>query len=498
VFLTEEIFKRLSPGYPAKELQLIDMTIKMFTEPKLVLDPKMLMVAKLDENTKLADALFKAKAKEEDLASNERFATLLRNYGIEPPMKVSKQTGQPALALAKSDAHFQQLLNGDNEEVALLCEARLRVKSTQARTRTQRFLDIASRGALPIPLNYYAAATGRWGGTQGINLQNMKRGSPLRKSIMAPKGQVVVVGDLSQIELRCGAWLADYKDMLSILQSGDDPYALFGRTMFNKPDLTKTSSPLLRQSAKSASLGCIYGLGFSNMAAQLLVGFLGAPPVRYRREDAKVLGVTQAAAEKFTENPNNLQRMQDIPHTCSEQELFIHCLATKTIVDKYRAAASPIVDLWNLLTELIRRSLLEGKEYNYKDVLLFRKNEIVLANGMSIKYPGLCWEKDEEGKMQYTYSAGNRKEKLYAGRCFNNVNQATARIVMSEGMLRIAKRYQVLLTVHDECAIMVPESEAEEATAWVKAQMVQTPTWMPGIPLDAEVGYSQRYGDAKS
>jgi hypothetical protein len=98
------------------------------------------------------------------LASNDKFAELLTSYGVTPPMKISKQTGKPALALAKSDAHFQQLLNGDNEDVALLCEARLRVKSTQARTRAQRFIDIAGRGTMPVPLNYAAAETLRWGG----------------------------------------------------------------------------------------------------------------------------------------------------------------------------------------------------------------------------------------------------------------------------------------------------------------------------------------------
>jgi hypothetical protein len=57
---------------------------------------------------------------------------------------------------------FQALLNGENEEVALLCEARINVKSTTERTRAQRFLDISKRGPLPVPLAYYGASTGRW------------------------------------------------------------------------------------------------------------------------------------------------------------------------------------------------------------------------------------------------------------------------------------------------------------------------------------------------
>lgn len=504
VFLCEEVFKRLVVGYPAKELRLIDMTIKMFTEPKLVLDRKMLGEAKLDENTKLAISLINAKAQESDLASNDKFAELLRGYGVEPPTKTSKQTGKEAYAFAKNDAHFQQLLNGANEDVALLCDARLRVKSTQARTRAQRFLDIASRGALPVPLNYYATETGRYGGTQQVNLQNMTRGGFLRKSIMAPEGHVVVVGDLSQIEPRVIAWLADYDELLHIFNAGGDPYATFGEQMFNVPGLNKRDHALLRQSSKSAMLGCSYSLGWSNFSAQLLVGFLGAKPLRYTKEDAQKLGVTQAHVEKFLDWPDNLKRMAKIAHTCTDKELLVHCLAAKAIVDKYRATAAPVKDFWEFLTGRIQRSLIDGAEYNHKDVLLFRKEEIVLVSGMSLKYPNLRAEKevDEEtgkptGNMQYVYDIGPRKEKLYGGRCANHCTQATARVVMTDAMLRVQKRYPVVGTVHDELLCIVPEAEAEEAAKWVYEQMVVEPKWMPGIPLDAEVGHAVRYGDAK-
>ena len=86
--------------------------------------------------------------------------------------------------------------------VVLVCEARLAVKSTLERTRAQRFLDIATRGSLPVPLNYYGAHTGRWAASKGsgINLQNLKRKSFLRRAIHAPDGYVLGVCDLSQIE----------------------------------------------------------------------------------------------------------------------------------------------------------------------------------------------------------------------------------------------------------------------------------------------------------
>jgi DNA polymerase len=497
VFLCEEIFKRLVVGFPSKELRLIDMTIKMFTEPRLVLDTAMLEIAEESELDNLKQALAKAGVDEAELASNAMFADILRSYGIEPPMKISKQTGKPALALAKNDAHFQQLLNGDNEEVALLCDARVNVKSTQARTRARRFLGIASRGALPIPLNYFATETGRYGGTQQVNMQNMKRGGFLRKSIMAPDGYVVGVGDLSQIEPRVIAWLADYDELLSIFCAGGDPYATFGEQMFNRPGMTKESDPLLRQSAKSALLGCSYGLGFSNFAMQLLVGFLGAPPLRYTLTDAKSLGVTAAMAERFTDYAENMKRVAAIPHVCTDRELLIHSIAAKAIIDKYRSAASPVVDFWELLVSRIEPSLIGGEEYNHKDVLLFRKNEIVMASGLSLKYHNMRKVKVPEEGVQYQYDVGNKVEKLYGGRMANHVTQGTARIVMTDAMLRVQKRYPVVGTVHDELLALIPEQEAEEGLAWVLAQMTMEPKWLPGIPLSADGGYAKRYGEAK-
>jgi hypothetical protein len=328
-------------------------------------------------------------------------------------------------ALAKSDALFQALLNGDNEDVALICEARLKVKSVLERTRAQRFIDISKRGRCPIPLSYYGAATGRFSASKGsnLNMQNMKRGSFLRNSIMAPEGQVVVVGDLSQIEPRVLAWLSGYEAMLEIFRAGGDPYATFGSQMFSIPGLSKETHPLLRQSAKSALLGAGYQLGWASFAGQLLTGFLGAPPQRYTKADAKQLGVTAQDVERFLSWKDNVEKMGEIAHTCTEEELLIHCLAAKAIIDKYRVAAEPVVAFWKFLGERIEKSLVGGEEYDYKGVLKFRKDEIEMVNGMCLRYPDLKMhvdEKDPKKRAIYTYLDGKKRIKLYPGKVCNN------------------------------------------------------------------------------
>jgi hypothetical protein len=502
VFLCEQIFGRLVRGYPPKELRLIDMTLKMYTRACLELDPNMLTDAILDEKEQREALLQKLGVDETALASNPQFAALLEKLNVVPPTKVSKTTGKQALALAKSDALFQALLNGEREDVALLCEARLRVKSTTERTRAQRFLDISKRGALPVPLSYYGAQTGRWTASKGsaINMQNLKRGSFLRKAIMAPDGYQLVVGDLSQIEPRVLAWLSDYTEMLDIFRAGGDPYAAFGAQMFNIPGLSKESHPDLRQSAKSALLGCGYGLGWAAFASQLLTGFLGAPPQRYDLSFAKKLGVTQAMAEKFLDWDVNVEKLRAIPHTCTTKELVIHCLASKAIIDKYRATATPVVDFWALNTELIHESLYKGKEYKHK-CLTYRKGEIELPSGMKLLYPDLnvrryTDEKTNKEQVEWTY--GQDRTKIYAGKITNNVTQGVARCVMTDGMVRTAKRYFVAGTVHDEQIVVVPDAEVSEAKAWVLAQMTMEPPYMQGIPLDADGGAHRRYGLAKN
>jgi ParB-like chromosome segregation protein Spo0J len=497
VFLCEEIFRRLASEYPSKELRLIDMTLKMFTRPTLELDPLMLSNAIEEERTSREALLQKLGVDEIELASNPKFAEQLIALGVVPPKKVSKTTGKETLALAKNDALFQTLLNGEREDVALLCEARLRVKSTTERTRAQRFLDISQRGALPVPLSYYGAKSGRWSAAKGsaINMQNLKRGSFLRKAIMAPEGYSLVVGDLSQIEPRVLAWLSDYEEMLDIFRAGGDPYAAFGAQMFNIPGLSKESHPDLRQSAKSALLGCGYGLGWASFASQLLVGFLGAPPVRYEKRFAKALGVNKEFYDTFVEWQGNEVKLRDIPHTCTIQELVHHAIASKRIIDIYRATAYQVVSFWNTCSDLLEKSLYEGEERQYK-CLTFRKEEIELPNGMKLLYPDLRIIKDDKGRSQYVY--GPDATKLYAGKITNNVTQALARIVMTDGMLRVSKRYFIAGTVHDELIAVVPDAEVEEAKTWVLAQMTMEPSFMQGIPLDADVGANKRYGLAKN
>ena len=64
-------------------------------------------------------------------------------------------------------------------------------------------------------------------------------------------------------------------------------------------------------------------------------------------------------------------------------------------------------------------------------------------------------------------------------------------------MLKVARRYRPVMTVHDAIAVLAPEDTADEAQAYVEKCMKMRPTWGMGLPLNCEAGYGASYGECK-
>lgn len=260
VELTYELFLRLLPNFKQPELKLIDITVKMFSEPTLELDTP-LLEAHLEDVKNRKELLLQAVQQDrEALMSNQKFAELLRQFGVEPPTKISPTTGQETLAMAKSDEGFKALAEHPDERVQALVAARLGNKSTLEETRTDRFINISKRGKMPVPLSYYAAHTGRWGGADKINLQNLPsrgaNGGKLKKAIMAPKGHVIIDADSAQIEARVLAWLAgqtDYRRHLKMERTCTKSWLLLYMASQKKKSLRKKGSWVRRPSLARAT-----------------------------------------------------------------------------------------------------------------------------------------------------------------------------------------------------------------------------------------------------
>ena len=207
--LTYKLFNILKAEIPRKELYIIDLMIRMFTDPVLELSTETLEkhLAAVQKKKDLLMERIDQSIGRDALMSNPKFAEVLKKLGVEPPTKISLRTGKESYAFGKTDSAFKALLDHDDERVQAVVSARLGIKSTLEETRTASFIGISKRGALPIMLNYYGAHTGRASGGDKINLQNLPRGGELRKSIRAPKGHLLVASDSAQIEARVVAWL---------------------------------------------------------------------------------------------------------------------------------------------------------------------------------------------------------------------------------------------------------------------------------------------------
>ena len=165
-WLCKELGKRFDPYTPALSIRLIDMTVRMFTEPLLVGDEQM-MQGLYDAEIQRKAALLQDAATDRDIImSNDKFALALEKLGVVPPRKQSKANpDKETYAFAKSDKEFTDLLDHEDSDVQNLVAARLGVKTTIAETRALRFVETAKRGPLPVYLNFWGAkTTGRYSG----------------------------------------------------------------------------------------------------------------------------------------------------------------------------------------------------------------------------------------------------------------------------------------------------------------------------------------------
>ena len=116
------------------------------------------------------------------------------------------------------------------------------------------------------------STTGRMS-SENPNLQNIPNktdlGREIRKSFIAPKGNLLVSFDYSQIELRIAAFLAKDKNLIEIFKKGDDVHTAVASQMFKvkKEEVTKT----MRNSAKTINFGVMYGMGVLALKQNLKV-----------------------------------------------------------------------------------------------------------------------------------------------------------------------------------------------------------------------------------
>jgi DNA polymerase len=168
------------------------------------------------------------------------------------------------------------------------------------------------------------------------------------------------------------------------------------------------------------------------------------------------------------------------------------------IITVYRETYPEIPKLWKQAQRCLEACIGNNAcSLGREGVLEFdpSKKGFKLPSGLWQRYEGIRKEVDAEGKEQFVYKTRKGMVKMYGGKVVENICQALARCVIAEQMLRIAKRYKVVLTVHDAVACIAPIEEIKEAQAYVEECMRWRPTWAESLPLNCESGIGNSYGE---
>ena len=456
---TYALFKYMIPFFPKSELQIIDRTLRMYLEPQFTLDAKVFAATYAESVNKKETLLAKLESSgvtRDILMSNQKFAALLKGMGVDVPLKTSPTTGNLTYAFAKTDPGWKDLEEEyhDDPTIGPMLMARIGVKTSIEETRSKRLLDIANtHGKLRIPLLYYSAHTGRYGGTEKINAQNFPRvdKSRMRFGITAPKGHVIIAADLSQIEARMTAWLAGEKDLLKDFANGVDIYSKFATRIFGR-EVKKGRS---KDDDRMRFVGktCILGLGFGMSGEKLALTL---------RKDNMDFTVDQCIKMVYT----------------------------------YRQTYPFIPEMWSQLNCYMQVMGNNPNSIQTYKCLGFARNTIILPNNMTLAYPKLTLDSPPRS-MTYKYASETRT--LWGGKVAENCVQALARIVVMDQMLNIERTLGLKLALqqHDELDYIVPEAEADSLVAEIKRIMSIAPSWAPDLPVAVEVNYGPTLGHCK-
>jgi DNA polymerase I-like protein with 3'-5' exonuclease and polymerase domains len=256
-----------------------------------------------------------------------------------------------------------------------------------------------------------------------------ERAKQLRQVFMARPGHVLIVSDLSQIELRILAHYTQDPRLLKAYEQGISLHKLLAERIWGA-DYTPTQYIL----AKNGNFSCLYGA-----APGTLVKRYGFPDIK----------VAKQVRDAF--------------------------------YDSYRR-----VNPWKQDVLAIARSTYrKGKVLPYVETVLGRKRRL----------PGLF--------------SGVEKVRWGAERqAISSMIQGSAADIFKLGMLNLYDQLpqvngHILMVVHDEVVVEVPEDQAEDGLMLVKQAMeqIQDP-WEPDeplvtVPLVAEAHVVQRWSEAK-
>lgn len=383
-------------------------------------------------------------------------------------------------------------------------------------------------GRIRGSLQFYGAHTGREAG-RGIQPQNLPRyEAPLsdmrllvsgnagseapriakgcvRASIVPARGNVFAVLDYNAIEARTLGWAAGEKWVEAEFRGEGKIYEATASMMFgcDKAQLIMD----LKACGKCGSLSCAACVTRAKgKVSNLALGYAGGAGALI------TMGAEDAGIDCGNYNDLHAEWEQvDAPPKFHEWERDRHDYPELLrLRDLYRTASPATVRFWKLCAAAwdmasSGRALHFGQHQQFVMLRDGRHNRLVLPSGRSIWYrharshpsdrdPDRIDRRTFIGKSQ---GAGHRRIDTHGGKLTENVNQAIARDVLFDLIMRIEaeknKPGRLVLHVHDEVVLEVPEKHADQRLADLIGMMAVPPTWAPGLVVKGEGGLMTRY-----
>lgn len=396
------------------------------------------------------------------LLSRPAFNAECRKHGLEPPA-----------SLAKGDPEAVEWIKEHGENY-LWIGAATNWRRVNALVKKLEAFDNATMpdGRLYGSLLYFGAHTGRFSGSGGnLNLQNLPQGelfgSDIRSLIKAKPGHKLIKIDLSQIEVRTVCWLAGDHKMLDEIRTSRDVYETFairfGLWSLDRGVLAEEDPALRSKPVKPMVLGCGFGAGAAKLA------------LMFRMEEEEAQKAVTLYRSKMTKVVDLWKHYdQGLVTACQQLQPYVVKMPsgrelTYRGLKRHKEKYTVMEPMWEVGTDCPMRPVIDpatGKQL-VKEVERERMvvSALRLLNGKRVRV------------------------NIWGGVVTENMAQALARDIFVDRMMALADhgyRENMILHVHDELVMEVPEDEAETAFATARDIFSTAPPWIPDLPMAAD------------
>lgn len=359
-------------------------------------------------------------------------------------------------------------------------------------------------GTMPFGLKYFGAHTGRWSGSEKINLQNprkrpilvnehglmetgfdrlelafkqkkkegrypdwVKYSLDFRALIIPRPGKKMITCDLSQIEPRVLAWLSGNKKMLDSIRGGFSVYEAFARSNmgYNIPGKMDKDSDYYKL-IKIMVLGLGYQAGWEKFIT---------------------IAADMGGIDLTKDDPEWIEETN--PFTQEVKKVSGYGKRSREVVAEFREKSPETVALWQKMDDSFKRSvasdftvtLPSNRKMSYRKVSCVPKMTVNKKTGKI------------ERQFVFMAESDGRRKQAYGGKLVENITQATARDVFGEHLISLEDTFgagTVLFTAHDEAICEVnPDISAKD----VELVMSKCPAWLEGCPISAEAKETPHY-----